>query len=165
MCSFLLVGVPKGATVELTNRVEGRALSILAIEPSRLPPSFPVDMRALFLTSGGCSCDLYVRRRQDHEDERAAAYRKKGWSDTKVRRALSQHRAARAGDDEPGFRSDVRALLMSWFDMFGSIAIAYFVTGGDPIDDIPAPVTRASLAEIVSSRFEPDERSVMLISS
>lgn len=161
MCNFLLVGIPKAEPIPTH---EAGNLGFIPIDSSKLPRSFPATMNAFFVVSGGCSCDLYTPPKASVED-RAASYRKKGWSEGKVRRAIEQASHSSRGQAGPGLRPDVRALLASWCSRFHTLAFAYFVTGGDPVLDIPATLARASITDVVNDRFEPPTSSILLLSN
>lgn len=164
MCNFLLVGIPNGAQVEIANERSAEALRFISIDKSKLPATFPESMKAFFIVSGGCACDLFSRA-TSNIDEREVAYRRKGWSEQKIRRALAQANHAAERHAEPGLRSDVRSLLTDWVNRFHTIALAYFATRADPTNDIPSTLSKASIADVVCADFEPPTSSIMIISS
>jgi hypothetical protein len=164
MCNFLLVGIPKGASIHIANERSADNLRLISIDAGILPATFPGDMQAFFLVSGGCSCDLFSRT-TGNVDEREVTYRRKGWSEQKIQRALAQAKHAVERHAEPGFRPDVRSLLTEWVGRFQTIALAYFATRADPTDDIPTALSKAAIVDVVRADFEPPPSSILIVSS
>jgi hypothetical protein len=93
MCHIMSVGVP--ARDREAIEALGRGRDGLAVDPATnrsLLRLFPSGDAVFFLTQGGCSCSLYGEPTETTtaEDEAAdrARYRRKGWSDAKIARAI-----------------------------------------------------------------------------
>lgn len=102
MCFFITMAVPADAADEVARRHAepglridrtGNPSAVEAAGPARTP---------LLVTGGGCSCAWYRRPGTDplHDRARAEAkYRRLGWSETKIERAIaSMRKAPRPGD-------------------------------------------------------------------
>src|SRR4029077_12012849 len=86
-----------------------------------------------------CSCDLFRRpassnkeTAETHADDLRRKYAKRGWSQAKVERAVTQA-SARPQPEEPfiGLRPDVRELLADLAEEVGELAIAVHWYNGD----------------------------------
>jgi hypothetical protein len=150
MCSFLFVAVSKRVALERAGE-----LRVRAIDGTRVPSAVPNDHRAYFVTDAQCSCAFEVRPAQP---DRAQHYRRKGWSETKIARALQQARDASAVDptQAPGLRNDVRAFLQSALQRSGALYVCLFVTTANPVDDIPTTVVRANMSDILALRVREE---------
>jgi hypothetical protein len=77
----------------------GRAPGGLGVRKSSNPHLsriFDADDIRFEVTHGGCSCDLYTAPRDPGEHERALTrYRRKGWSEAKITRALEASETAK----------------------------------------------------------------------
>jgi hypothetical protein len=102
LCYFVTVGA-REAGVSILD-AEKRRREGLDVAPALNPhvvALFPPADKLFLITHGGCSCELYAARgargsdKETIEKERAR-YRKKGWSEAKIRRALETKLAARA---------------------------------------------------------------------
>lgn len=93
MCYFVTVGVRPGEIDALKPFRDG-GFDVSRARNDSLATAFGSDYAAFHVTIGGCSCDL----RSSTEDVRAK-YRRKGWSPSKVERALKNRERAgeRAG--------------------------------------------------------------------
>ncbi len=162
MCNFLLVGAPRGILADAAR--PARDLQLRRISAQSLPGVFPSDLDAFFVTSGQCSCGLYFRSEMpDKVDRREIAYRRKGWSDAKIRRALAQvDHAEQTHAQTPGLRADVRALLQEWFTARQRLVFGFFGTRGDPTADIPTTMQSVSLKDLTSDSFEPGDRLLLV---
>jgi hypothetical protein len=100
----------------------------------------------------------------DTSDRREIAYRRKGWSDAKIRRALAQvDHAEQAHAHTAGLRADVRALLQEWFAAGHRLVFGFFGTRGDPTADIPTTMQSASIKDLTSDSFDPGDQLVMVV--
>lgn len=70
---------------------------------------FPRDVEVLSAEVGGCACDLVWADSADTADAERAKIRQKGWSESKVQRALDDRAAAR-NQRHPGRGAFVRWL-------------------------------------------------------
>lgn len=95
MCYFVTLGVPAlGADAVL--RALGASFDV---RPSRNPSvraAFPKNDKLFEITHGGCSCDLVeATSPPPHDNQRQREkYRRMGWSDAKIARALDGRRSA-----------------------------------------------------------------------
>jgi hypothetical protein len=106
MCDQVIIGIPGGARSEV--EVVSPLTLVPAEEPilaSRLPRGYE-----LYRVVGewGCSCGVYYDENEDVEIaednatadlRRIAKYRKRGWSESRIARALGDHRAHRDAMD------------------------------------------------------------------
>ena len=159
MCNFLFVAFPGEAPFDPVGTREGGTLKLKPIDPVRMPAGLPAGMRGFYLVENGCSCDLFVHGKADPD------LRKKGWSETKIKRAREQARRARGAPSDPGLRADVRELLTDWCQQFGQIAFAYFVTTGDPDLDLPTSITEAELTRSAAHLQKPPQAKVVVLRS
>jgi hypothetical protein len=117
MCYFITLGLP--TTAENLARDEfGRGFMLLPTSNPSIRQVLPASFQALLLTSGMCSCDLYAkpgaRSAERSTDGLRARYRKRGWSDAKIHRAVQ---ASSKGRTTPvafsGLRADIAAGVVS----------------------------------------------------
>jgi hypothetical protein len=74
-------------------------LGVAAAQNPRLAAAFPPADKLFWITHGGCSCDLNLSKHPDSGErtlaKERARYRKKGWSEAKVDRAMAAKHSAR----------------------------------------------------------------------
>jgi hypothetical protein len=100
MCCFLTVGVREtGVAILDAERRRRDGLAIASARNPRLIAAFPPADKLFWITHGGCSCDLDLSNRPQLSErpvEREwARYRKKGWSEARIGRALAAKHSPR----------------------------------------------------------------------
>jgi hypothetical protein len=100
MCWFVTIGVTSAGAAALEELVRARGgLGVSKSSNPHLARIFDADDILFEVTHGGCSCDLYTFPRESDpvEHERARArYRRKGWSEAKIARALEASDTAKS---------------------------------------------------------------------
>ena len=137
MCYFVTIAVPAQHADGISG-VFGRGYQVFPTANRSVTAALPAGYSAHLLTSGMCSCDLYARPRDAGapvpEARRRRDYENRGWSETKIRRALQQAKAsARSKWQEPfvGFRPDVVGGLQTLCRAAGSVAVLVHWYSGD----------------------------------
>lgn len=166
MCWFVTIGVSRHGAAELETL--GRQRGLLQARPSvnsDLAAIFPrADVR-FEITHGGCSCDLYWTPPEEDPAEREQAarrYRKKGWSEAKIARALdasAQAKSAPIGrNPEMGPERLFRELIAAQVRRFGSIRLfAHMYQGVQDEERVRSEGSRRiSLEELLEQGFPPD---------
>ena len=131
MCYFLTIAIPKLGDLASDPKMP-RGLALLPYENSSIKKHLDPGMRMYALVSGGCSCDLYSDPAKKCPDidpnyqKRIAAYKKKGWSKSKIERAISSSRIASSHNSSGssvagGLRSDIPAILSSLAKTYGNL--------------------------------------------
>ena len=110
MCRFLTIATPR--PIDLPESLPG--LCVELYHGGGGGHTYDHTLIPYSITNGGCSCDLVLAPSREYDPEEElrklqARYEKKGWSTTKVNRAVADHqKAARA---RPPIRSDLLAFL------------------------------------------------------
>lgn len=130
MCHFLTIAVP-GKTVPEVPREFRRTIHFAEQANRSVTEHTPPDWTSFTATSGGCSCDFYRSSTSAPEDRSKLEkkYRKKGWSDAKILRALESHKPTPT--QSPGLRDDVLDLVADLANAFGEIRISLHWYSGD----------------------------------
>src|SRR5688500_7852026 len=111
MCFFVTLAVPS-QYVDRIGEVFGRGFQTHSTANPSVMAGLPAGYAARLITSGMCSCDLYGRPHSAEAPDSAAhlrrKYEKRGWSETKIKRALEQVTAkeSKTNRAQSGFRSD-----------------------------------------------------------
>ena len=76
----------------------------------------PENYISYIVTTGGCSCDLFSEEPEEDEQEKRISklrrkYKRKGWSDAKIERSISQAISAAQAPRKAGLRDDLRFYL------------------------------------------------------
>src|SRR5271156_4822792 len=118
MCYFIGLGLPSPASGRLIEEFE-RGYMLPPTSNASIRAGLPASFQSRLLTSGMCSCDLYRRpgvpSPEPSPERMRDRYRKRGWSEAKIDRAISRSRA-RPGAARPGFsglRADVAAGILA----------------------------------------------------
>ncbi len=150
MCEFVAVGISnQRSTAPAIFQRSG-----LSAWPARNPflrSFFHATDTIFWVTSGGCSCDLYVEEPPSVDDrDLRAKYQRKGWSLAKTERAVEAKRK-RSPLPRPkldAFRMAVDALVRE----VGEMRLhAHFYSGSQQEEAIPEPRARTmTLAEFLA---------------
>lgn len=156
MCFFVTIGVPRGheSAVERLGRQRG----VFSVERSTDPlvtRLFTAEYVPYTLTRGGCSCGMYSDLPEPASEEpdvrQRERYRRMGWSEAKIARALESRRSARGNERESEDRVKFRDAIVALVEMAGSVLLlAQWV--GNP-QDAPEPRGRQ---DVTLERFVRD---------
>jgi hypothetical protein len=158
MCHFLTVGVSErgASTLEALGR-ERDGLGVVRCSNLSIAALFPPGDALFFLTHGQCSCDLVVQpehRGVEEEKRHHSTYRKKGWSEAKIERALAASRISRerSAPGEPVLK--LMAALERQVELCGSVRVhAHEYRGAIQQEPVPSsPRTRMSMEALRAAR-------------
>lgn len=131
MCHFLTIGA--NASLSSLRKVIGRAIQVFELNNPSLDALNNRGMRQFILIEGGCSCRMYSppgdaesedRDEVDRARKLRAKYRRKGWSDEKVARAIKESFSAQKEAPRfSGLRRDVTDLVAAISRDFGLIGM------------------------------------------
>ena len=130
MCHFLTISVPGKAVPEVPKDFR-RQIHFAEHRNRSVTEHTPNDWISFTATSGGCSCDFY-RAADDTREDRSKLekrYRKKGWSDAKIRRALDSQKDAPIVS--AGLRDDILDLVTDLATAHGEIRLSLHWYSGD----------------------------------
>lgn len=128
MCYFITIAIPKEKDEILaSNKTRGIELSRTSNES--IMKLLPNEYSAFLLTSGMCSCDLFAEEQEGVDKQKIEAslrkkYSKKGWSKSKIDRAISQSNSSSEKSGRYGLRDDIIFFICSLCNEIGS---AYFI--------------------------------------
>lgn len=161
MCWFLTAAVRAEHASSL--EAMGRRRGGLGVRPSVNPHVariFPPDYALFELTHGGCSCDLFGGAREldpPDLDRRRRQYRQRGWSESKIARALAaaeeSHSRSSVTDRTSGVAAMLRREIAERVDADGNILLfAHCYSGSVDEEHVVANgrtrmTTRAFLAD------------------
>jgi hypothetical protein len=126
MCHFLTISVPRNQVPDVPEEFRRKLHFAEHTNPS-ITKYTPPDWISFTATSGGCSCGFYSA--SDEKARLTKKYQKKGWSDTKVRRALDSHKSKPVRS--AGLRSDVVGLVTELIYVFGEIRLSLHWYSGE----------------------------------
>jgi hypothetical protein len=136
MCYFIGIGLPPPAAGRLLEEF-GRGYMLSPTSNASIRAGLPASFHPRLLTSGMCSCDLYHRpgvpSPEPSPERMRDRYRKRGWSEAKIDRAISRSRAspraARSGFS--GLRADVAAGILAVARDAGPLALVVHCYSGE----------------------------------
>ena len=143
MCYLLTVGVKQRAE-RLRELVVAAGLQIGAATATDSRTALGDEFDAYDVHDGHCACDLLHDPSADH-DRLARKYRRKGWTDAKIARALASHDRAR--DQKPNPRAAFVKTVARYVEECGELALF----GREPTVRGTLSRRRTSLAEYVES--------------
>jgi hypothetical protein len=170
MCFFLTIGVA-GDSADSAELAVPRGFALSQVENKSILSKLPKNYRTFVLTSGMCSCDLYRRRTQRSEDPTEflrRKYRKKGWSEARVDRAIDQastHAAARGKTQFVGLRPDAAEIVANFAHVAGRVVLIVHFYGGDVEQETISVGDSRSVSshEFVASPFPFDEDELIWV--
>jgi hypothetical protein len=176
VCYFLMIGVHADGAVlidgEREPRRRDRRLTIApALNPS-LAGIFPRDDQLFWITNGMCSCDLYPRggiSKHTNLDRERNKYRAKGWSESKIDRALraklAVHPMVARGQRDDTPLELLYDLLINLSTCDGGVRIFTRMYKGDPNEEKVVGHTRmpVNLADLVNGRNFPKDTLIDVI--
>jgi hypothetical protein len=167
MCWFVTLGASPAGAAALDDL--GRARGGLNVRKSSNP-----DVARIFgdadvtvdVTYGGCSCAFYTavpETRPDHVERARSRYRRKGWSEAKIARALEASETAKSAaigrnrdiGPEAAFRDAVGRQVRE----FGSVRVFAHLYNGAQDEEkvVSAGRQRITLNAFLESGFPPDQ--------
>lgn len=135
MCYFIGLGLPPAASHRLLGEF-GRGYMLPPTSNASVRAGLPASFESRLLVSGMCSCDLYRRPGVPppgpSPEGMRDRYRKRGWSEAKIDRAISRSRAS-TGAVRSGFsglRADVATGILAAARDAGPLAlVVHFYSG------------------------------------
>src|SRR5690606_691206 len=125
----LTIAVP-AKHADLVREAFGRGFVLHPTDNASVRAAMPRGYARQILTSGMCSCGLYTRpilgggRDGSHPTERLRAkYVKRGWSETKIARAIEQATHKEPKKPIPGLQPDVVERLQTLCEAAGEVAL------------------------------------------
>jgi hypothetical protein len=130
MCHLLTIAVPCKTVPEVPSEFR-RKIHFTEQTNRSVTKHAPIEWISFTATSGGCSCDFYRASDTTEEDisKLEKKYRKKGWSDAKIQRALESH--GTPATRRPGLRDDILDLVTDLVKAFGEIRLSLHWYSGD----------------------------------
>ena len=119
------------------------------VRPGHSPAFDPLSNRysVYSLTDGHCSCAFYSDRRVAHSDQLRNKHRKRGWSESKIERAVASAKEGR-DRDWTGLRPDVRHWLAAVAHAAGELLLLMDASSGSAVDPPGAEPPRASVTAL-----------------
>jgi len=127
MCYFITIGVPANRSDDVRRHVP-RGMQFLRIQNPALAKAMGSEHETFILTTGDCSCNLYRPPGESDDNEQSRIdrlqkkYAKKGWSESKIQRAIGSRRESTALEFV-GLRDNVGELLVQMTAAAGRIGI------------------------------------------
>jgi len=150
MCHFLTIAVPGKDVPEVPEEFR-RSIHFDQHNNRSVTEHSPRDWTCFTATSGGCSCDFYRAPNNATRDisKLEKKYRKKGWSDAKIQRALESQKDTTTRS--AGLRDDILDLVTRLTTHFGEIRLALHWYSGD-VDTEKFTLNDAGLASLTDFR-------------
>jgi hypothetical protein len=156
VCWFITVGVRREGIAALEELAhQPRGLGVQACTNASLRSMFPADDTLYFVTHGGCSCGLVVMpvaTRVARASRRVERWRKQGWSDAKIQRALEDSRAKETSAPaavDPAVTRWIGALAQQVELCRGVRVHAHMFRGDVQREAVPSPTAaRMTIAEL-----------------
>jgi hypothetical protein len=136
MCYFLTIGIP-GSIGPETVKVFPADMAVWQCENKNIMAHLPPECHGYVVTTGICSCDIYHWANGDLQEEiekLQEKYRKKGWSKSKIDRAVEGATGTRKTKSS-GLRADAREAIF-----------VHFYSGDQTTEDVticPGPTVTA----------------------
>lgn len=137
MCSFIIVVVPKTESDKITSTLP-RNIHCFVTNNKSITTHIPQDYISYCVITGMCSCDLFhpAFSQEYLEEEKQTLirkYKKKGWTENKIQRALSDHDKSTTEKNKTyGFRKDLLEWLVSIVqNTKGNLSIIIHTYSGD----------------------------------
>jgi hypothetical protein len=144
VCYFVTLGIAEQAVAVMS--ALGKERYGFSFSPAKNPfvsRLFPKTDTLFYVTHGGCSCDLYTdpghEETPDQAQNHAARYRRKGWSEAKIQRALADRNKPRPPTRRDDYRLKFRDTVSALVEEFGSIRLfAHMYDGKVEMEEIGA---------------------------
>jgi hypothetical protein len=159
MCHFVFIGVSAAQAALARDAFRSAGFHGSAVGNPRVLAAFPQDDEVTVVTRGGCSCGFTTPPTQGFDEAAARLkYRKKGWSPSKIERAI----AGRHPREQPAlieFRNAFAALVTS---VGGARILAHSFSGLVETEPLPTLLERTiSLAEYLAAGGAIDDDVVL----
>ncbi len=143
MCWFITLGVKRAAVAELEKLTHNRTgLAVWPVSNRHVAALFPKDDSLYFITTGMCSCSLMPRidlHASQQLEKRREWYRKQGWSEVKIARAIESTEAAlkakRRHENDLAPERGFREAITDQVRHFGGIRLFAHFYSGDVADE------------------------------
>jgi hypothetical protein len=137
MCYFITIGIPESKAGYLEEQARPD-MAAWRCENRHIMAHFDADFHGYVLTTGMCSCDLYSSPLDDETLEDTVLrlhkkYKKKGWTETKIQRAIDDATAARS--QIRGLRADTRDLIARVADASKRLYVFVHMYSGNQITE------------------------------
>jgi hypothetical protein len=136
MCYFITVGLQQGKSGAITKGAP-RGLSVRPAVNQSILRYLPDSVSTFIVTKGGCSCGMFHEEAKKADEKDAIEklrrkYQSRGWSPTKVERAISQYLANSTGKVQPcGLAPEVRSFLADLCNEVGELFVIVHWYHGD----------------------------------
>jgi hypothetical protein len=136
MCYFITICLPESAVLYLQEEARP-SMSAWRCENNDIMARVPSGLSGYILTTGMCSCDLYSapldeETRKEHDSKLKQKYKKKGWSELKIQRAIAD---ANAAVKRKGLRDDARELIARVADESKKVYVFVHMYSGDQMTE------------------------------
>ncbi len=140
MCYFITIGMQQNKSAAAT-AVAPRGLRVQPRVNRSISQYLPKRVTTFVVTKHGCSCALFCEESEKPDEEEVIEklrrkYQSRGWSPTKIERALAQHRADRRSPEPPyGLVPPVRSFLADLCNEVGELfVIVHWGTASERIE-------------------------------
>lgn len=167
MCWFVALGTTSaGAAALEDHRRAGGILQLRRSNNPHIARIFNADEVLFEVTQGGCSCGIYTRPKAIVPPENEilrGRYRRKGWSESKITRALDAAASAKSPsigrNAEMGPERAFRDAVTEQVRDFGGVRLfAHMYCGSQDEEEVTCKSRRRiGLSEFLKSGFPPDE--------
>ena len=137
MCYFITVGVAEKHADVLRQQLSG-TFGVAPVSNESILKFLPADHQT-FNLGGMCSCHLYTKSRSEplEAGKLRSKYKKKGWSEDKINRAIADKLSAQK-ESFKGLRPDLREQLSNIAADVGRLSVvAHFYSGGVESEAVP----------------------------
>jgi hypothetical protein len=141
MCYYITIAV-RGSRAALLRESVPRGLTLSAAENRSIARHLPDEYRSFELTAAMCACDLYHRgsagQPRSARKRLRKKYVKRGWSESKIERALAEATSRAVRPEFAGLRPDVAEWLAATARESGPLAvIVHWYTGRTDRETVP----------------------------
>lgn len=172
MCYFLTLGVAAKCADVMKNAAP-RRYALDLVQNQSVLAQLPSEFQTYVLTSGMCSCGLYNRatkRAADPGEFQRRKYRKKGWSQARIERAITQaakHAEAAERKSFVGLHPEAAAIVTDIAKRAGRVAvIVHFYNGDLETESFTLRPSRSITgAELLNSSFPFDEDELIWVTN
>jgi len=115
MCYFITISIPKTG-IKFAQEKIPREIHLSETSNPSLEGLLPKDYVNFLVITGGCSCDLFNEddleaNKEDVIKKLTHKYKKKGWTENKIKKAVSQSISNSSTGGNSGLRDDLKFFL------------------------------------------------------